>query len=154
MVAPSSLLCLTPTTFFKRPTIPTSHQTIGMDTRMVASYAWQFESRKSQILKCMECEKLAWHTAGADSPIWMVTGHFIKVTNSGHKERQTYHGVDVHKRLLTPYLLMKISFSQCHWLPPHFPHHPPAPPPPSISPAITPMEIKKEEKEVECTKDK
>uniref|UniRef100_UPI00358F31FD teashirt homolog 3-like n=1 Tax=Myxine glutinosa TaxID=7769 RepID=UPI00358F31FD len=50
-----------------------------------ASYAWQFETKKAQILKCMECgsshdtlEQLTAHM--------MVTGHFVKVTNSSAKK--------------------------------------------------------------------
>ncbi|CAK6436548.1 unnamed protein product [Pipistrellus nathusii] len=50
-----------------------------------ASYAWHFEARKSQILKCMECgsshDSLQELTAHM-----MVTGHFIKVTNSAMKK--------------------------------------------------------------------
>ncbi|ELK02882.1 Teashirt like protein 3 [Pteropus alecto] len=50
-----------------------------------ASYAWHFEARKSQILKCMECgsshDSLQELTAHM-----MVTGHFIKVTSSAMKK--------------------------------------------------------------------
>ncbi|KAM3596972.1 uncharacterized protein V6R79_023756 [Siganus canaliculatus] len=50
-----------------------------------ASYTWQFEARKAQILKCMECgsshDSLQQLTAHM-----MVTGHFLKVTNSASKK--------------------------------------------------------------------
>ncbi|XP_036087101.1 teashirt homolog 3 [Rousettus aegyptiacus] len=50
-----------------------------------ASYAWHFEARKAQILKCMECgsshDSLQELTAHM-----MVTGHFIKVTSSAMKK--------------------------------------------------------------------
>ncbi|XP_055504319.1 teashirt homolog 3b [Leucoraja erinacea] len=50
-----------------------------------ASYAWQFEARKSQILKCMECGSS--HDTLQDlTAHMMVTGHFVKVTNSAIKK--------------------------------------------------------------------
>ncbi|XP_018408778.1 PREDICTED: teashirt homolog 3 isoform X2 [Nanorana parkeri] len=50
-----------------------------------ASYAWHFEARKSQILKCMECGS-SHDTLQELTGHMMVTGHFIKVTNSALKK--------------------------------------------------------------------
>ncbi|XP_078256580.1 teashirt homolog 3b [Rhinoraja longicauda] len=50
-----------------------------------ASYAWQFEARKSQILKCMECGS-SHDTLQELTAHMMVTGHFVKVTNSAIKK--------------------------------------------------------------------
>ncbi|NP_001090569.1 teashirt zinc finger homeobox 3 L homeolog [Xenopus laevis] len=50
-----------------------------------ASYAWHFEARKSQILKCMECGS-SHDTLQELTTHMMVTGHFIKVTNSALKK--------------------------------------------------------------------
>ncbi len=116
-----------------------------------ASYAWQFESRKSQILKCMECGS-SHDTLQELTAHMMVTGHFIKVTNSAIKK-----GKPIMESMSTTSLntiptnedkFQSVPLAATAFSPP-----PPAPPPPSISPAITPMEIKKEEKEVECTKE-
>ncbi|XP_078462562.1 teashirt homolog 1 [Lampetra planeri] len=50
-----------------------------------ASYAWQFEAKKSQILKCMECGS-SHDTLQQLTAHMMVTGHFMKVTNSNIKK--------------------------------------------------------------------
>lgn len=50
-----------------------------------ASYTWQFETCKSQILKCMECGS-SHDTLQQLTSHMMVTGHFIKVTNSASKK--------------------------------------------------------------------
>ncbi|MBN3271876.1 TSH1 protein, partial [Polyodon spathula] len=50
-----------------------------------ASYTWQFEARKAQILKCMECGS-SHDTLQQLTAHMMVTGHFIKVTNSASKK--------------------------------------------------------------------
>ncbi|XP_034392359.1 teashirt homolog 2 isoform X2 [Cyclopterus lumpus] len=50
-----------------------------------ASYTWQFETCKSQILKCMECGS-SHDTLQQLTTHMMVTGHFIKVTNSASKK--------------------------------------------------------------------
>ncbi|XP_038126766.1 teashirt homolog 3b [Cyprinodon tularosa] len=114
-----------------------------------ASYAWQFESRKSQILKCMECgsshDSLQELTAHM-----MVTGHFIKVTNSAIKKGKpiiesqapTSNSTVGEKVQSVP--LAATTFSS----PPA-----PVPPPTSISPMAMVVEIKKEEKEEECTQE-
>lgn len=50
-----------------------------------ASYTWQFETCKSQILKCMECGS-SHETLQQLTSHMMVTGHFIKVTSSASKK--------------------------------------------------------------------
>ncbi|NP_001165937.1 teashirt homolog 1-B [Xenopus laevis] len=50
-----------------------------------ASYTWQFEARKAQILKCMECGS-SHDTLQQLTAHMMVTGHFLKVTNSASKK--------------------------------------------------------------------
>ncbi|XP_041954794.1 teashirt homolog 2 isoform X1 [Alosa sapidissima] len=50
-----------------------------------ASYTWQFETCKSQILKCMECGS-SHDTLQQLTTHMMVTGHFIKVTSSASKK--------------------------------------------------------------------
>ncbi|XP_043566155.1 teashirt homolog 2 isoform X1 [Chiloscyllium plagiosum] len=50
-----------------------------------ASYTWQFEACKSQILKCMECGS-SHDTLQQLTAHMMVTGHFLKVTNSASKK--------------------------------------------------------------------
>ncbi|KAG5838116.1 hypothetical protein ANANG_G00220380 [Anguilla anguilla] len=50
-----------------------------------ASYTWQFETCKSQILKCMECGS-SHDTLQQLTSHMMVTGHFIKVTSSASKK--------------------------------------------------------------------
>ncbi|XP_012879735.1 PREDICTED: teashirt homolog 2 [Dipodomys ordii] len=50
-----------------------------------ASYTWQFEACKSQILKCMECGS-SHDTLQQLTTHMMVTGHFLKVTSSASKK--------------------------------------------------------------------
>ncbi|KAJ8258135.1 hypothetical protein GJAV_G00193530 [Gymnothorax javanicus] len=50
-----------------------------------ASYTWQFETCKSQILKCMECGS-SHDTLQQLTTHMMVTGHFLKVTSSASKK--------------------------------------------------------------------
>ncbi|KAK5599486.1 Teashirt 1 [Crenichthys baileyi] len=50
-----------------------------------ASYTWQFEARKAQILKCMECGS-SHDTLQQLTAHMMVTGHFLKVTNTASKK--------------------------------------------------------------------
>ncbi|XP_022599703.1 teashirt homolog 3 [Seriola dumerili] len=116
-----------------------------------ASYAWQFESRKSQILKCMECGS-SHDTLQELTAHMMVTGHFIKVTNSAIKKGKpiiesstsapTSNSTVEEKVQSVP--LAATTFS---------PPPAPVPPPTSISPSAMAVEIKKEEKEEECTKE-
>ncbi|KAG7319549.1 hypothetical protein KOW79_016692 [Hemibagrus wyckioides] len=50
-----------------------------------ASYTWQFEERKAQILKCMECGS-SHDTLQQLTAHMMVTGHFLRVTNTAVKK--------------------------------------------------------------------
>ncbi|KAG7260893.1 hypothetical protein CRUP_036515 [Coryphaenoides rupestris] len=115
-----------------------------------ASYAWQFESRKSQILKCMECGS-SHDTLQELTAHMMVTGHFIKVTNSAIKK-----GKPIIESLSPAPIPMSIEekFQSVPLAATTF-SPPPAPVPPPTSTSPTPMAvvIKKEEKEEECTKE-
>ncbi|XP_041850170.1 teashirt homolog 3b [Melanotaenia boesemani] len=116
-----------------------------------ASYAWQFESRKSQILKCMECGS-SHDTLQELTAHMMVTGHFIKVTNSAIKKgkpiiessAQVPISNSVAEEKVQSVPLAATTFS---------PPPAPVPPPTSISPTAMVVEIKKEEREEECTKE-
>lgn len=116
-----------------------------------ASYAWQFESRKSQILKCMECGS-SHDTLQELTAHMMVTGHFIKVTNSAIKKGKpilesptpiTTNSVTTEEKV------QSVPLAATTFSPPPAP----VPPPASISPSALAVEIKKEEKEEECTKE-
>lgn len=50
-----------------------------------ASYTWQFEERKAQILKCMECGS-SHDTLQQLTAHMMITGHFLKVTSTALKK--------------------------------------------------------------------
>uniref|UniRef100_A0A3P8N9I5 Teashirt zinc finger homeobox 3b n=1 Tax=Astatotilapia calliptera TaxID=8154 RepID=A0A3P8N9I5_ASTCA len=114
-----------------------------------ASYAWQFESRKSQILKCMECGS-SHDTLQELTAHMMVTGHFIKVTNSAIKKgkpiieasAQAPRSNSAAEEKVQSVPLAATTFS---------PPPAPVPPPTSISPTPMVVEIKKEAKEEECT---
>ncbi|XP_035855691.1 teashirt homolog 3b [Sander lucioperca] len=116
-----------------------------------ASYAWQFESRKSQILKCMECGS-SHDTLQELTAHMMVTGHFIKVTNSAIKKGKPI--LELSSPTPTPNLtaeekVQSVPLAATTFSPPPAP----VPPPTSISPTAMVVEIKKEEKEEECTKE-
>ncbi|XP_040900725.1 teashirt homolog 3b isoform X2 [Toxotes jaculatrix] len=116
-----------------------------------ASYAWQFESRKSQILKCMECGS-SHDTLQELTAHMMVTGHFIKVTNSAIKKGKPI----IESSTSAPISnstgeekVQSVPLAATTFSPPPAP----VPPPTSISPTAMAVEIKKEEKEEECTKE-
>ncbi|XP_061669494.1 teashirt homolog 3b [Syngnathoides biaculeatus] len=114
-----------------------------------ASYAWQFESRKSQILKCMECGS-SHDTLQELTAHMMVTGHFIKVTNSAIKKGKPI--LETPSPVPTPTVEEKVQsvpLAATAFSPPPAP----VPPPTSVSPDAMAVEIKKEEKEEECTKE-
>lgn len=52
-----------------------------------ASYTWQFEERKAQILKCMECGS-SHDTLQQLTAHMMVTGHFLKIKNTALKKEK------------------------------------------------------------------
>lgn len=115
-----------------------------------ASYAWQFESRKSQILKCMECGS-SHDTLQELTAHMMVTGHFIKVTNSAIKKGKPIleMSIPTPTPILTEEKFQSVPLAATTFSPPPAP----VPPPTSISPTAMVLEIKKEEKEEECTKE-
>ncbi|TNN79258.1 Teashirt 3 [Liparis tanakae] len=117
-----------------------------------ASYAWQFESRKSQILKCMECGS-SHDTLQELTAHMMVTGHFIKVTNSAIKKGKPILEPSTPTPkppiLMTEEKFQSVPLAATTFSPPPAP----VPPPTSISPIAMVVEIKKEEKEEECTKE-
>ncbi|XP_034385531.1 teashirt homolog 3b [Cyclopterus lumpus] len=116
-----------------------------------ASYAWQFESRKSQILKCMECGS-SHDTLQELTAHMMVTGHFIKVTNSAIKKGKPI--LESSTPTPKPILMAEEKFQSVPLAATTFSPPPaPVPPPTSISPIAMVVEIKKEEKEEECTKE-
>ncbi|XP_068561492.1 teashirt homolog 3b [Cebidichthys violaceus] len=116
-----------------------------------ASYAWQFESRKSQILKCMECGS-SHDTLQELTAHMMVTGHFIKVTNSAIKKGKPI--LESSTPTPKPNLTAEEKFQSVPLAATTFSPPPaPVPPPTSISPIAMVVEIKKEEKEEECTKE-
>ncbi|XP_062272843.1 teashirt homolog 3b [Scomber scombrus] len=116
-----------------------------------ASYAWQFESRKSQILKCMECGS-SHDTLQELTAHMMVTGHFIKVTNSAIKKGKPIIEPPTPVPIINSTIEEKfqsVPLAATTFSPPPAP----VPPPASISPTAMVVEIKKEEKEEECTKE-
>ncbi|XP_075873271.1 teashirt homolog 3b [Nelusetta ayraudi] len=116
-----------------------------------ASYAWQFESRKSQILKCMECGS-SHDTLQELTAHMMVTGHFIKVTNSAIKKGKPVVEAPAPFPISSSTAEEKfqsVPLAATTFSPPPAP----VPPPTSISPSGIVVEVKKEEKEEECTKE-
>ncbi|XP_028257463.1 teashirt homolog 3b isoform X2 [Parambassis ranga] len=116
-----------------------------------ASYAWQFESRKSQILKCMECGS-SHDTLQELTAHMMVTGHFIKVTNSAIKKGKPIMELSNQaptSNLTAEEKVQSVPLAATTFSPPPAP----VPPPTSVSPTSMVVEIKKEEKEEECTKE-
>ncbi|KAG7270723.1 hypothetical protein CRUP_026321 [Coryphaenoides rupestris] len=116
-----------------------------------ASYAWQFESNKAQILKCMECGS-SHNTLQELRSHMMVTGHFLRVTSSVGKRAKPFaeSTSPCPARNATP---TEERVQSVPLAPSTF-----SPPPPTTagtSPAASPplKEIKKEEVEEECTTD-
>uniref|UniRef100_A0A3P9L3T3 Teashirt zinc finger homeobox 3 n=1 Tax=Oryzias latipes TaxID=8090 RepID=A0A3P9L3T3_ORYLA len=116
-----------------------------------ASYAWQFESRKSQILKCMECGS-SHDTLQELTAHMMVTGHFIKVTNSAIKKGKPVIESSAQAPMsnsTTEEKVQSVPLAATTFSPPPAP----VPPPTSMSPTAMVVEIKKEEKEEGCTEE-
>ncbi|XP_061749392.1 teashirt homolog 3-like [Nerophis ophidion] len=113
-----------------------------------ASYSWQFESRKSQILKCMECGS-SHDTLQELTAHMMVTGHFIKVTNSAIKKGkpiiEAASPVPISNSTAEE-KFQSVPLAATTFSPPPASAHPPA----SISPTAMAVEIKTEDKEEEC----
>ncbi|XP_029379579.1 teashirt homolog 3 isoform X2 [Echeneis naucrates] len=115
-----------------------------------ASYAWQFESNKYQILKCMECGS-SHNTLQELRTHMMVTGHFLRVTSSAGKRIKTLPEATSPNpgRVATPteQRVQSVPLAPSTFSPPPLQAT-------TTSPASTPplKEIKKEEVEEECTK--
>ncbi|KAM4618962.1 teashirt homolog 3 [Polymixia lowei] len=116
-----------------------------------ASYAWQFESNKSQILKCMECGS-SHNTLQELRSHMMVTGHFLRVTNSvGKRVKPLPEATSPSPaRVTTPTeeRVQSVPLAPSTFSPPL---PPTATSPPATSPPL--KEVKKEEVEEECTKE-
>uniref|UniRef100_H3B6T3 Teashirt zinc finger homeobox 3 n=1 Tax=Latimeria chalumnae TaxID=7897 RepID=H3B6T3_LATCH len=114
-----------------------------------ASYAWQFEARKSQILKCMECGS-SHDTLQELTAHMMVTGHFIKVTNSAIKKGKPIVEAPVTVAALAPLVdekIQSVPLAATNFTPP-------STTPSSISPKVS-AEVKKEvEKDKSINDDK
>ncbi|XP_077597534.1 teashirt homolog 3-like isoform X2 [Stigmatopora nigra] len=113
-----------------------------------ASYACQFESNKFQILKCMDCGS-SHNTLHELRTHMMVTGHFLRVTNSVGKRARTLPEATSPNpgRVATPTepRVQSVPLAPSTFSPP---------PLQTTSPADSPplKEIKREEVEEECTK--
>ncbi|XP_044047913.1 teashirt homolog 3 isoform X2 [Siniperca chuatsi] len=115
-----------------------------------ASYAWQFESNKFQILKCMECGS-SHNTLQELRTHMMVTGHFLRVTSSVGKRIKTLPEATSPNpvRITTPteQRVQSVPLAPSTFSPPPLQT---TTTPPATSPPL--KEIKKEEVEEECTK--
>lgn len=115
------------------------------------SYAWQFESNKYQILKCMECGS-SHNTLQELRTHMMVTGHFLRVTSSVGKRIKTLPEATSPNpvRVATPteQRVQSVPLAPSTFSPPPLQT---TTTPPAISPPL--KEIKKEEVEEECTKE-
>uniref|UniRef100_A0A8C9XFI3 Teashirt zinc finger homeobox 3a n=1 Tax=Sander lucioperca TaxID=283035 RepID=A0A8C9XFI3_SANLU len=115
-----------------------------------ASYTWQFESNKFQILKCMECGS-SHNTLQELRTHMMVTGHFLRVTSSVGKRIKTLPEATSPnpRRVTTPteQRVQSVPLAPSTFSPPPLQTT-------TTSPATSPplKEIKKEEVEEECTK--
>lgn len=117
-----------------------------------ASYAWQFESNKFQILKCMECGS-SHNTLQELRTHMMVTGHFLRVTSSVGKRIKTLPEATSPNpgRVTTPteQRVQSVPLAPSTFSPPPLQTQLTTTPP-ATSPPL--KEIKKEEVEEECTK--
>uniref|UniRef100_A0A096M4F9 Teashirt zinc finger homeobox 3a n=1 Tax=Poecilia formosa TaxID=48698 RepID=A0A096M4F9_POEFO len=114
-----------------------------------ASYSWQFESNKLQILKCMECGS-SYNTLQELRTHMMVTGHYLRVSSSVGKRIKAVPEATSPSpgRVTTPtdQKVQSVPLAPSTFSPP--------PVPTNTTPATSPplKEIKKEEVEEECTK--
>ncbi|KAM8892078.1 teashirt homolog 3 isoform 2-T3 [Spinachia spinachia] len=115
-----------------------------------ASYTWQFESNKFQILKCMECGS-SHNTLQELRTHMMVTGHFLRVTSSVGKRIKTLPEATSPNpgRVTTPteQRVQSVPLAPSTFSPPPLQT---TTSPPATSPPL--RDIKKEEVEEECSK--
>lgn len=127
------------------PAYPPSNHRYGHQNG--ASYAWQFESNKLQILKCMECGS-SHNTLQELRSHMMVTGHFLRVTSSAGKKVKTLPETTSPNptRVTSPaeHRVQSVPLAPTTFSPT------PLQTPPAASPPL--KEVKKEEVEEECTK--
>ncbi|XP_062246614.1 teashirt homolog 3 [Platichthys flesus] len=114
-----------------------------------ASYAWQFESNKFQILKCMECGS-SYNTLQELRTHMMVTGHFLRMTSSLGKRIKTLPEATSPnpRKVATPpteQTVQSVPLAPSTFTPPPLQ----TTTPPATSPPL--KVIKKEEVEEECT---
>ncbi|XP_058502103.1 teashirt homolog 3 [Solea solea] len=113
------------------------------------SYAWQFESNKFQILKCMECGS-SYNTLQELRTHMMVTGHFLRMTSTLGKRIKTLPEATSPSRgkVATPteQTVQSVPLAPSTFSPPPLQT---TTTPPANSPPL--KEIKKEEFEEECT---
>lgn len=114
------------------------------------SYAWQFESNKFEILKCMECGS-SFNTLQELRTHMIVTGHFLRMTSSIGKRIKTLPEATSpnHGKAATPteQPVQSVPLAPSTFSPPPLQT---IKTPPAHSPPL--KEIKKEEVEEECTK--
>lgn len=113
-----------------------------------ASYTWQFESNKLQILKCMECGS-SYNTLQELRTHMMVTGHFLRVTSAVGKKIKTLPEATspnpVRVTSPTDQRVQSVPLAPSNFSPSPLQ----TTTPPASSPPL--KEIKKEEVEEECT---
>nr|XP_057943558.1 teashirt homolog 3 [Doryrhamphus excisus] len=134
----------------KRSSSPYSTSTNRYAHQNGASYACQFESNKFQILKCMECGS-SHNTLQELRTHMMVTGHFLRVTNSvGKRGKPLPEATSPNPgRVTTPTepRVQSVPLAPSTFSPPPLQTT-------ATSPAVSPplKEIKREDVEEECTK--
>ncbi|CAM9792663.1 unnamed protein product [Lampetra planeri] len=123
-----------------------------------ASYAWQFEAKKSQILKCMECGS-SHDTLQQLTAHMMVTGHFMKVTNSNIKKGKHVIFDPLAEVKIQSVPLPPTNISHAHITPANSPAKPLSSPSstsskPLLSPSRTGAQPQEEEEEKKEEKEK
>lgn len=115
-----------------------------------ASYTWQFESNKLQILKCIECGN-SYNTLQELRTHMMVTGHFLRVNSSVVKRIKTFPEATSPNpvRVTTP---PEQKVQSVPLAPSTFSSQPLQTNSTSPAPSLPLQKIKKEEVEEECTR--
>ncbi|XP_070829178.1 teashirt homolog 3 isoform X1 [Chaetodon trifascialis] len=114
-----------------------------------ASYAWQFESNKFQILKCMDCGS-SHNTLQELRTHMMLTGHFLRYSSAGKKIKilpEVTPPNPVRVAIPNEQKVQSVPLAPSTFSPLH---QQTTTTPPTISSSL--KEIKKEESEEECTK--
>uniref|UniRef100_A0A3B3DZK7 Teashirt zinc finger homeobox 3a n=1 Tax=Oryzias melastigma TaxID=30732 RepID=A0A3B3DZK7_ORYME len=132
----------------KAPSGPQSTSNHRYGHQNGASYTWQFESNKLQILKCIECGN-SYNTLQELRTHMMVTGHFLRVNSSVVKRIKTFPEATSPNpvRVTTP---PEQKVQSVPLAPSAFSSQPLQTTSPA--PSLPLKKIKKEEVEEECTK--